>query len=85
MRKIFVSLALVLLLSGCDQSFKCIKGDDELKYVYNDDELVSVTRNGEDVGAIEFSIQNASFESFGSDKFEEKMTAFNILLGYECK
>ena len=85
MKKMIFALMFVFLLAGCDQTFKCTKDDDVLKYTFNDEELVSVTRNGEDVGAIEFAAQKIAYLAVGAEEYEDSIANFNSKLGYVCK
>ena len=85
MKKILIALLLVFVLSGCNQSFKCTKGTESVKYTYNDEELVSVTRNGDPVGTLELGILDASYKIQGPEKFESSTIKLQESLGYICK
>ncbi len=85
MKRIVVALCMVLLLAGCDSTLKCTKGDEVLRYKYNDEELVSVQRDGEDVGSIEYSLIKATYNLGGAEDFEENIIKINEALGYTCK
>lgn len=85
MKKLLLLIPVIFLLTGCDSSFKCVKGDDVIKIRYNSDELVTVTKNGEDVGNFEFAVYETTYSLVGVEGFEEAVIEFNEVLGYECK